>query len=212
MRTEIPSYLPNHQKSECLNQEPMNMIPFKQPYRWYAVYVKYKMEKKVYQELKRKEIDVYLPLKKEKRQWSDRIKMIEEPLLWGYLFVRVSNKEYYDVLVTTGALRYVCFEGKATPIPDLQIEELKLFMQYANESIVVTSEPIAKGDLVKVCCGPFKDIHGEVVEIRGKQRLVLRFGSLGYCVHAELGSEKVEIIKKKTNSLKSQINILDNFN
>lgn len=174
----------------------MNMIPFKQPYRWYAVYVKYKMEKKVYQELMKKEIEVYLPLKKEKRQWSDRIKMIEEPLLWGYLFVRVSNKEYYDVIITKGALRYVCFDGKATPIPDQQIEDLKIFMQYANESVVVTSERITKGDVVKVCQGPFRDIQGEVVEIRGKQRLVLRFESLGYCVHAELGSEKVEIIKK----------------
>lgn len=174
-----------------------NIIPFKQPYRWYAVYIKYKMEKKVYEALKRKDIEVYLPLKREKRQWSDRIKIIEEPLLWGYLFVRVSNKEYYDVLVIPGALRYVCFEGKATPIPDSQIEDLKLFLQFANESVVVTSETISKGDLVKVCYGPFMDVHGEVVEIRGKQRLVLRFSSLGYCVHAELRAEKVEIIKKK---------------
>jgi len=186
----------------------MSTIPFKPLYHWYAVYVKYKMEKKVYSELTRKGIEVYLPLKKERRQWSDRIKMIEEPLLWGYLFVRVSNKEYDDVLVTKGALRYVCFEGKATPIPDRQIEDLKIFMQFANESVVVTSERISKGDMVRVCKGPFRDIFGEVVEIRGKERLVLRFGSLGYCVHTELGTNKVEIIKKKTKaiSLVGQIN------
>lgn len=178
----------------------MSAIPFKQPYQWYAVYVKYKMEKKVCNELTRKEIEVYLPLKKERRQWSDRIKMIEEPLLWGYLFVRVSNKEYDDVLVTKGALRYVCFDGKAAPIPDRQIEDLKIFMQFANESVVVTSERISRGDTVKVCKGPFRDILGEVVEIRGKQRLVLRLGSLGYCVHTELGTNKVEIIKKKTKT------------
>ncbi len=178
----------------------MNSISLKKPYRWYAVYVKYKMEKKVYAELQRKGVEGYLPLKKERRQWSDRIKIIEEPLLWGYLFVRISNKEYYDVLVIPGALKYVCFEGKATPIPDEQIEELKLFMQYANESVTVTSEPIEKGDLVKVCSGPFKNLIGEVVEIRGKQRLVLRFGTLGCCIHADLGMNKMEVVKKKTTT------------
>lgn len=189
---------------------------FKQPYNWYAVYVKYKMEKKVFSELSKKGIKAYLPLKKVKRQWSDRIKYIEEPLLWGYLFVHVSRKEYFDVLMTQGALRYVCFEGKATPIPSCQIEDLKVFMEVANESVVVTSEHISKGNHVRVCQGPLKDVCGEVIEIRGKQKLLLRFCSLGYSVHAELNTNKVEVVKTKdrvvhspnqpTRSLKAKMN------
>ncbi len=164
----------------------------KQPYRWYAVYTKSRAEKKVYEELERKGIESYLPLKAERRQWSDRIKLIEEPLIRGYVFVRVSNKEYYDVLVIPGALRYVCFEERPAVIPDHQIEDLRLFMQYIDSDLEVTSERIRKGSMVKVVNGPLKDVRGEVVELRGKRRILLRFDSLGYCIHIELGAGKVE--------------------
>ena len=90
--------------------------------------------------LSEKSVENYLPLQVEKRQWSDRIKEIEEPLLKGYLFVRVSNKEYFNVLNTTGAVCYISFEGRATPIPEKQIEDLKIFMENYNEKIDVTRE------------------------------------------------------------------------
>ena len=164
----------------------------KQPYRWYAVYTKSRAEKKVYDELGKKGIERYLPLKAERRQWSDRIKLIEEPLIRGYVFVRVSNREYFDVLVIPGALRYVCFEERPAVIPDCQIEDLRLFMQHIDSGLEVTSERIRKGSVVKVVSGPLKDVCGEIVELRGKRRILLRFDSLGYCIHIELGAGKVE--------------------
>ncbi len=178
----------------------MSYITFNQPYKWYAVYTRSRAEKKVNTQLERKGIKTYLPLLKERRKLSDRIKMVEEPLLSGYIFVKVSNKEYYDVLVTPGAIRYVCFEGKPTPIPDRQIEDLKIFIENRDCKIEVTSEHIRKGDFIKVIYGPLKNVSGEVVEIRGKRRILLRFSSLGYCIHAEMGINKVELINKKRNS------------
>ena len=168
----------------------------KQLYNWYAVYTKSRAERKVYSELVGKGIECYLPLKSEKRQWCDRIKTVEEPLIRGYVFVRVSYKEYYDVLITAGALRYVCFEGKPTAIPDCQIEDLKIFMKCEGSKVEVTSERVRKGDYIRVITGPLKNICGEVVEIRGKRRILLRLGSLGYCIHAEFGMNKVELIRK----------------
>lgn len=183
----------------------MNCISFNQKYRWYAVYTKSRAEKKVHAELICKGIEAYLPLKKEYRQWSDRIKLIEEPLLRGYLFVKVSNREYYDVLVTSGALRYVSFEGRPTAIPDCQIDDLKQFLEMSNESVEVTSKYIRKGDQVKVVLGPLKGVCGEVIEVRGKERLLLRFDSLGYFIHVELGMNKVEMINQKKNKPLYQI-------
>jgi len=170
----------------------MEQIFKKKPYQWYAVYTKSRAEKKVYAELERKGIESYLPLKPERRQWSDRVKVIEEPLIRGYVFVRVSNKEYYDVLVIPGALRYVCFEERPAVIPDCQIADLKIFMEYVGADLEVTSERIRKGDRVRVVTGPLKNVRGEVVEVRGKRRILLRFDSLGYCIHVELGANTVE--------------------
>lgn len=174
----------------------MSYLRFKEPYKWYAVYTRSKAEKKVNRELTKKGVETYLPLLREKRQLSDRIKIIERPLLPGYVFVKISNKEYYDVLVTYGAIRYVCFDGKPTPIPDCQIEDLKLFIENRDCKIEVTSEHIGKGDLIKVVNGPLKNVAGEVVEIRGKRRILLRFDSLGYCIHAEMGINKIVLIKR----------------
>ena len=78
-------------------------------YRWYPVYTNSRAEKKAYQELQRKGIEAYLPLKKEWRQWSDRKKIVEEPLFKSYIFVRISNKEHAEVLMTQGVSRFLYF-------------------------------------------------------------------------------------------------------
>ena len=163
-------------------------------YKWYAVYTDSRAEKKALQELIKKDIDCYLPLKIEKKQWSDRIKEVENPLIRGYIFVKVSNREYYDVLITQGVRRYVCFEGSATAIPETQINDLKQFMHCLNTEVEVTSERITKGTFVKIVSGPLCGISGEVVEIRGKRSILLRFSDLGFCVHADLGANEVELL------------------
>ena len=86
-------------------------------YNWYALYTRSRYEKKLNQDLMTRGIECYLPLKVEKKKWSDRVKVIEEPLLRGYLFVKVSNREYFNVLNANGAVSYVAFEGKAAAIP-----------------------------------------------------------------------------------------------
>lgn len=170
-------------------------------YKWYAAYTDSRTEKKVHKEFIQKGIECYLPLKTEKRKWSDRIKTIEQPLISGYIFVKVSNKEFYDVLLTSGVRRYVSFEGRPVSIPENQINDLKSFMQCLNSAAQVTSDRIKKGDPVRIVSGPLSGLSGEVIEIRGKRCIVLRFNELGFCVHAELGSNEMEIINTKNQSL-----------
>jgi transcription antitermination factor NusG len=170
-------------------------------YKWYAAYTDSRAEKKIFSEFIKKGIECYLPLKSEKRKWSDRIKTIEKPLISGYIFVKVSNKEFYDVLLTSGVRRYVSFEGRPVSIPEDQINDLKYFMQCLNSAAQVTSDRIKKGDPVRIVTGPLNGLVGEVVEIRGKRCIVLRFNNLGFCVHAELGSNEIELVNTKIQSL-----------
>lgn len=163
-------------------------------YFWHAVYVKYRTHKKVYEELLSKGIECYLPLKLVKRNWSDRVKFIEEPILPGYIFVRISREQYYDVLVTKGALRYVCFDNKPAVIRDNQIELLKLFVEHLNDQIEVCTERLRKGSYVKILSGPLANVIGEVLEIRGKNHLILRFVELGYTLQVDLGLNEVELL------------------
>ncbi|WP_372776216.1 UpxY family transcription antiterminator [Mangrovibacterium sp.] len=164
-------------------------------YQWLALYTKSRFEKKVQASLEAKGIESYLPIKTERRRWSDRIKTIEEPLLRGYIFVKVSNREYFNALNTTGAVSYVSFGGQAAPIPEKQLEDLKTFLSGYNQQIDVTYDNLEEGSKVIVVTGPMKGVVGEIVEFRGKSRIALRFKNLGYCILTDIAAKDVEAFK-----------------
>ncbi|WP_318349293.1 UpxY family transcription antiterminator [Aquipluma nitroreducens] len=178
-------------------------ITTKKQYNWHAVYLRSRTEKKVFDEISNKRIECYLPLRSSKRVWSDRVKIITEPVLPGYIFVRISLSEYYDVLVTNGVLKYVCFDNKPAVVSDYQINLLKLFVEHLNDKIEVSSERLRKGTFVKIINGPLKNVVGEVSETRGKSYLILRFEQLGYTLQVDLSQNEVEILP--TESLAESI-------
>jgi transcription antitermination factor NusG len=186
--------LKRYQKLVENKQKYYFMAHINSSYNWFALYTRSRYEKKLHEELMMRGVESYLPLKVEKRKWSDRIKVIEEPLLRGYLFVKVSNREYFNVLNSSGAVCYVSFDGKAASIPEKQILDLKQFVETHNDNVHVTRERISRGDQVKISSGLLKGVHGEVVEIRGKKRIVLRFTSMGYCLHTDISMDEVEFI------------------
>lgn len=166
-------------------------------YNWHAVYLKYRKEKKVCKDLLDRGIECYLPLQTLKRTWSDRVKVIQQPLLPCYIFVKISQLEYYDVLVTNGALKYVCFENRPAVITDNQIDLLKLFVEHLNDKIEVSSGRIKKGSIVKILNGPLKNVMGEVLETRGKRYIILRFEELGYTLQVDIGVNEVEVLSNE---------------
>src|SRR5690606_6809165 len=153
-------------------------------YRWYPVYTNSRAEKKAHQELQKKGIEVYLPLKKELKQWSDRKKIVEEPLFKSYIFVRISNKEYAEVLMTQGISRFLYFSGKIAVMPYKQKEDLKLLMA-AGEDLELIAHEIQPGEKVLVHAGPFKGMIAELVSIKNKKSLVLKLENLGYAIQVK---------------------------
>ena len=175
----------------------MNTEELKQP-KWYAVYTRSRAEKKLYSLLTQKGIESFLPLRKTLKIYSDRKKWVEEPLLRSYILVRVSEKDYYSVLNTAGAVRYVCFEGKATPIPDSHIIALQNFVNNRPKDLEIEMGELAAGEIMEVINGPLKGTQGEIQQIRGNHRLLLRFDSLGFCVHTEVALQDVKkVVGKK---------------
>ncbi|MBO8131124.1 MAG: UpxY family transcription antiterminator [Candidatus Marinimicrobia bacterium] len=146
--------------------------------RWYAVYTKSRHEKKVYEMLVKKNIEAFLPLKREYHQWSDRKKMVEEPLIRSYVFVHIPLQRSLDVLETQGAVKFVMFKGNYAPIPDFQIEALKRTLQNG-----VVLEPVCYlkiGQLVEVIDGPLKGIIGRIQRIKSQDRFVISLDAIQY--------------------------------
>jgi len=172
----------------------------KHHYKWHAIYTRSRSERKLLKELVKIGVDCYLPLKKELRVWSDRKKFVETPLFNSYVFVLVSAREYHQAIQSIWAVRYVSFEGKAVVIPESQIEGLKSLLADQGHKVEVSTRNFKKGDQIDVTSGPLQGVLGELIQIRGQQRLVLRFESLGCCVHAEISVDDVEILKPETEN------------
>ncbi|WP_316832743.1 UpxY family transcription antiterminator [Pedobacter aquatilis] len=162
-------------------------------YKWYPVYTRSKAEKKAYQELIRKNITAYLPLKKVLKQWSDRKKIVEEPLIKSYLFVYISAKEHAEVLMTNGIARFLYFSGQVASMPEQQIESLKLLLA-TDAELAVFDYDIKPGEKVSIKAGPFKGMLAETVSIHNKQRLILRLENMGFAIEINTSMAFVERI------------------
>jgi transcriptional antiterminator RfaH len=145
--------------------------------KWYAIYTRPRAEKQVYQKLVETGVETYLPLQKTIRQWSDRKKVVEKPLLSSYLFVRVIPKNFPIVYKTFGVVKFVSFEGQPVSIPQKQIDNLRLIID-SNADIEVTSENFAKGDNVEVVTGALAGLTGELIKIGTHNRFVVRIDRL----------------------------------
>src|SRR5215469_13750006 len=73
---------------------------------WYAVQTTPRHEKKVSEELAAKDIHCFLPTLRHMRQWSDRKKVVIEPLFAGYVFVRIptQSSDRVAILRTRGVV------------------------------------------------------------------------------------------------------------
>jgi len=176
---------PKSVKSLSLRSITEKMEDNKFKYNWYAIRVKSRSEKKVLFELEEQKIEAYLPIQRKLRQWSDRKKWVEVPLISGYVFVFISRKEYELVLKIYNVVSYIYFEGKAAVIREGDINLLKRMLGQVDLEIEITAEQFKPGQMVEIIAGPLLGIIGELIDFKGKDKVALRIPPLGYTVLLE---------------------------
>lgn len=153
--------------------------------KWYAIYTKPRWEKKIDSVLIRKGIESWCPLQKVERQWSDRKKIIEEPLFKSYVFVRIDDTERSKVLMTDGALNFVYYLGKPAVIKEEELNHIKSYLAEKDAKItIVSDEGFSSGDKIKVNYGVFMDKEGTVIR-SGKKKVYVQLQSLGQVMIVE---------------------------
>lgn len=152
---------------------------------WFAVYTKPRCEKKVNGLLVRKGIESWCPLQKVERQWSDRKKIIEDPLFKSYVFVKIKEEERVAVLQTDGVLNYVYFLGKPAVIKENEIDIIKAFLLEKDAKISIRSSAgFKEEDKVIISHGIFMDNVGVVVKTAPK-KIYVRLESLDHIMTVE---------------------------
>lgn len=152
---------------------------------WYALYTKSRAEKKVLEQLTKMGIKAYLPMKKVLRQWSDRKKWVEMPVISSYIFINIPKQDYRRVFEANGVVAYVSYKGKACTIPDSDIEAMRRTIENQLDFDVETDK-LEKGQTITVTSGPLKGITGEVLEVQGAKKLYLQISNIGYTLVVDL--------------------------
>lgn len=162
---------------------------------WYAIYTRSRQENKVFKQLSGKNIEAYLPLLKTLKIWSDRKKWVDEPLFKSYLFVNICKEEYLSVLESDGVVRYVTFEGKAVPIPEQQIEAIKLFIaQNTEPEKLPMSGEFSVNDRVNIIGGPMEGLSGTIVNKSGKNSVKIEIEVVAQSVYVSIPASLLKII------------------
>lgn len=164
--------------------------------QWLVAYVRMHHEKKTRDRLAAMGIESFLPIQEEIRQWSDRRKKMERVVIPMMLFVHVDREERDRVLTLSSVSRYMVLRGESAPavIPDRQMERFKFMLDYSEDTIELSTDMLAPGELVKVIKGPLKGLEGELITVNGNSKVVVRLSVLG-CVCVDMGAGMVEKMK-----------------
>ena len=143
---------------------------------WFALYTKSRNEKRVAENLAALGIEAYCPLVTTIKQWSDRKKKVESPLIPSYVFVKIEEANRKDVFQVAGVVHYVFWLGKPAIIISQEIEALKT--QLATPVVKVDIETWTPNAQIQINEGPFKN-QMAVVDKVSTHKVTLIIKSLG---------------------------------
>ena len=143
---------------------------------WFVIYTKSRQEKRVALELEKMGITVYCPMINQIRQWSDRKKKVEVPLISSYVFVQLKERDRGSVFEVPGIVRYVYWLEKPAIVRDQEIAVMKAWL--TAQTVEAKVESLRRGDRMKLSSGLFEGKEGFVEEI-SKNRVLLLLPDLG---------------------------------
>lgn len=180
-------------KQKCFNYK-MNFMQFYsepiQQDQWYVIYTIPRNEKKVYSELSKRAVEVFLPLQKVVRQWGTRKQKLEVPLFPNYLFISASKAMLWSVLSVKGVVRFISFNGAPAIISNTQMEVIKKII--SNDGEVSDRSLFATGDHVRVKNGPFAGLEGKVLDVKGRIRFFIEFEQINQILSIDISGALLE--------------------
>ncbi|MBL4745954.1 MAG: UpxY family transcription antiterminator [Flavobacteriaceae bacterium] len=161
---------------------------------WFAIYTAPRAEKKVFQRLESVGYIVYLPLLSTVKQWSDRKKKVEIPLISSYVFVKIELLGLSKLRGVPGVVGVLKYLGKPAAVKEVEINNLKILVREQQHVKVLTDIQIPKGTPIQVINGQMKGVIGELVHYKGKVKVIVRVEACATLVEVEVPLSFVEKI------------------
>jgi transcription antitermination factor NusG len=157
---------------------------------WFALRVKPNYEKPVAAMLRGKGFEEFLPLQRTRRQWSDRVKVMDLPLFPGYLFCRLNLEDRMPLLTTPGFLYIVGIGRNPEPVDDSEILAIQSVLR---SGLPVTPWPsLMVGQKVQLKHGPLRGLVGVLTKIANQHRMYVSVTLLKRSISVEVAPEWIQ--------------------
>jgi transcription termination/antitermination protein NusG len=157
--------------------------------RWYALYTFPRHEKRVAEQIEKREISCFLPVYRSVRRWKDRRKELELALFPGYVFVRVAIQDKLEVLKIPGVVRLVTFNGQPAALPDNELESLRRGL--AKRVRMMPHPYLHVGRRIRLKSGPMAGLEGILRRRKDGLRLIVSVEILMRSVAVEVDEADV---------------------
>lgn len=145
---------------------------------WYVVKTRSRAEAKVAERIDSKGLHVYLPLQRTIRQWSDRKKKVDVPLISNTLFVHTNEKSLNLLYDVPGFHSILHFLGKPALVRQNEINNLKLLLQENVEFEKQEFQEFKKGEKIEVIRGPLQGIIATSIDEGRTHKLIVEIESM----------------------------------
>jgi transcription antitermination factor NusG len=162
--------------------------------RWFALHVNTRKEGFVSSQLTAQGFECFLPMYKSVRQWSDRLREVQQPLFPSYLFCRFDYQQRRAVVMTSAVLQVVGNGRTAIPVAD---EEISAIQTAVTSGLAHQPWPyIGVGERVRVNYGGLRGLEGILINFKGGHRVVLSISLLQRSVAVEVDLAWVSAVDK----------------
>lgn len=165
---------------------------------WIAVYTRPRSEKKAASELTKSGVEIYLPIQKQLRKWSDRKKYVDVPIIPMIIFAKISDDEIQRIKSHPLIINILSYPGVKVPahIPAIQIDNLKYLLNQSDISVSFEQGHFETDDLVMIVRGNLKGLTGQVRNVKDNMtELWMSIDLLGGAV-MRINSSDVEHYKR----------------
>jgi len=126
------------------------------------------------------------------KQWSDRKKVVLEPLFKGYVFVQVSEDKKWELMNINGIVNYVYWLGKPARIRESEIETIRKFLNEFSD-VEVIEAGLGVNSEVRIKQGVLMNYRGILLELQGSKAKV-KIESMGLQLSAYFDKSNLEVI------------------
>jgi len=156
---------------------------------WYSLYTKPRNEKKVAERLSAAGYTVYCPLHKVSRQWSDRIKTVEEPLFRSYVFIQIEDAKRDEVFAYPGTVRYLFWLRRPAVVRQSEIATIQKWLEQQDHKDIDVSQ-IMLGDYLRITSGQFSGEEAILLD-RTNSKIIVQLKELGIQLSLSLANNEL---------------------